>query len=185
MDSTSDDALMLKVKDGDLDKLGLLFERYQRRLYGFFYRMNRQKEVSEDLVQEVFERILKYRHTYQSGNSFATWIFRIARNLQVDRYRENQKIDQVNHTDWERVEGNFTFPDLDSGKERERQWLQQALERLDHDKKETLILSRYEGFKYREIAEILDCSVSAVKVRIFRAINELKEITTELRNREN
>ena len=59
-----------------------------------------------------------------------------------------------------------------------------ALERLDAEKKETLILSRYQGFKYNEISAIMHCSESAVKVRIFRALNELKEIISELRKEE-
>lgn len=75
LDSTSDNALMTKVKEGDLDKLGLLFERYNRRLYRFFYRLTRRRDISEDLVQGVFERILKYRHSYTINGSFSTWIF--------------------------------------------------------------------------------------------------------------
>ena len=54
METLSDNALMLKVKDGDIDKMGLLYERYHRQLFGFIFHMTRQKEVSEDIVQNVF-----------------------------------------------------------------------------------------------------------------------------------
>ncbi len=182
MDSTSDNALMLKVKKGDLDKLGLLFERYNRRLYRFFYRMTHRRDVSEDLVQGVFERILKYRDTYTNNGSFATWIFQIARNLQSDHYRKSQNSEELdNLIDWDQLEGDT----LESGQEQHQKeklkLLQKALDQLDKTKKETLVLSRFEGFKYKEIAEIMDCSESAVKVRIFRAIQELEVLIKELK----
>ena len=55
---------MLKVKEGDLDKLGLLFERYKKVLFAFYYRMNFNAELSEDLIQNVFMRILRYKHAF-------------------------------------------------------------------------------------------------------------------------
>ncbi|HEX6982519.1 MAG TPA: RNA polymerase sigma factor [Balneolaceae bacterium] len=173
---------MLKVKNGDLDKLGLLFERYNRRLYHFFYRLNRRRDVSEDLVQGVFERILQYRSSYTANGSFSTWIFQIARNLHADHYRK--------HQDEENLDG---FPDLDQLKDEgpesendqpekeELKLLQLALDQLDSTKKQALLLSRFQGFKYKEIAEIMDCSESAVKVRIFRAIRELEVLIKELK----
>ncbi|MDR8390524.1 RNA polymerase sigma factor [Aliifodinibius sp. S!AR15-10] len=184
MDSTSDKALMEKVRDGDLDKLGLLFERYNRRLFGFFYRMTARRDVSEDLVQGVFERILKYRKSYSANGDFSTWIFQIARNLHADHYRKMEKLDEEHALDWDSLPGDSEVPQLESDQGREQQMLKQALARLDPVKKQTLILSRFEGFKYKEIAEIMDCTESAVKVRVFRGLNELKEIMSDLRKEE-
>lgn len=182
MDSTSDNALMLKVKEGDLDKLGLLFERYNRRLYHFFYRMTRRRDVSEDLVQGVFERILKYRHSYTNDGSFATWIFQIARNLQIDHYRSNQNKEELDDlVDWDKMEGESFESEKEQQEKEELEHLQQALNQLDDIKKQTLVLSRFEGFKYKEIAEIMNCSESAVKVRIFRALNELEVLMKEIK----
>ena len=81
---------MLKVKDGNLDKLGLLFERYKKPLFGFFYNMNKDAELSEDLVQNVFLRILKYRYLFRGEGDFKTWMFHIARNVMNDHYRKNK-----------------------------------------------------------------------------------------------
>jgi len=182
LDSASDNALMLKVKDGDLDKLGLLFERYHRRLYHFFYRLTYRRDISEDLVQGVFERILKYRSTYRDNGSFATWIFQIARNLQIDHYREHKKEEHTNHfTDWEQLESKNFESEQELQENKELKLLHQALDELDDTKKQTLVLSRFQGFKYREIADIMDCSESAVKVRIFRAIRELETHINELK----
>ena len=182
MDSASDNALMLKVKDGDLDKLGLLFERYHRRLYHFFYRLTHRRDVSEDLVQGVFERILKYRNTYTDNGSFATWIFQIARNLHIDHYREHKKEKQTDHfTDWEQLEGTNLESEQEQQESEELKLLQQAMDELEDTKKQTLILSRYQGFKYKEIADIMDCTESAVKVRIYRAIREMEAHINKLK----
>lgn len=176
---------MQQVKDGDLDKLGLLFERYHRRLFGFFYRLTSRRDISEDLVQGVFERILRYRNSYSNDGSFSTWIFRIARNLHADHFRRTEKMgDQDRPDNWDSFQSDDGGPEFESAANRERMLLSAALEKLDPLKKEPLLLSRFQGFKYREIAEILECSESAVKVRIFRGINELKEIVNDLKQQE-
>ena len=82
--SVSDDALMLDVSNGQVGKLGVLFDRNHRKLFDFFIRMTRSREVSEDLVQDVFFRILKYRATFRAGSRFTTWMYHIARNARID-----------------------------------------------------------------------------------------------------
>lgn len=174
---------MLKVKEGDLDKMGLLFERYHRRLFQFFYRLTRRRDHSEDLVQEVFERILKYRNTYTNSGPFSTWIFQIARNLHADYHRKRNSMPMEDDLpEWEDMEGYELHPDHEPNKE-ELKLMYRAIDKLDTEKKETLVLSRFEGFKYKEIAEIMDCSESAVKVRIYRALQELKVTIDELSKR--
>ena len=176
---------MMKVRDGDLDKLGLLFERYNRRLFGFFYRLTYRRDISEDLVQGVFERILKYRESYNGDGAFSTWIFQIARNLHIDHYRKHSKTEsEDSFSDWDSLAADDSEIKLKSEDERNRLLLKRALDHLDEEKKQTLILSRYQGFKYKEIAEIMDCTESAVKVRVFRGINELKEIVSNLKKQE-
>lgn len=176
---------MAHVKNGDLDKLGLLFERYHRRLFGFFYRLTHRSDVSEDLVQGVFERILKYRSTYKDEGDFSTWIFRIARNHYADYYRESSRMPIENHDGkWDSMPADL--PDLPSRAEDVpyRQLLRKAMKKLEPEKNQVLVLSRYEGFSYREIAGIMDCTEGAVKVRVYRALNELKDIVSILNKKE-
>jgi RNA polymerase sigma-70 factor (ECF subfamily) len=177
---------MMQVKNGDLDKLGLLFERYHLQLYGFFYRLTSRRDISEDLVQGVFERILKYRSSYTGEGEFATWIFRIARNHHADYYRSSMAdpIEDANNPDWELQPALGSDASIETEEDVNRWLIQHALDKLDSDKKKVLVLSRYEGFRYREIAEIMECSESAVKVRVFRALNEMKETITKLRKQE-
>jgi RNA polymerase sigma factor (sigma-70 family) len=172
LETLSDNALMLRVKDGDLDKLGLLFERYKRPLFGFFYGLNRQAEVSEDLVQNVFFRILKYRYLFRGEGDFRTWMFHIARNVNHDHYRKNKvKMDSVD--DWQdHLVHRDTQPDRDD----ETRLLQAAIAKLPPDKQEILMLSKFQELKYKEIGEILGCSEGAVKVKVFRALQDLKTI---------
>jgi RNA polymerase sigma factor (sigma-70 family) len=82
--NVSDETLMADVGGGDLRKLAVLFERHNRPLYNFFLHMNGNADLSEDLVQDVFFRMLRYRHTYDQKRSFTGWMYQIARNAAID-----------------------------------------------------------------------------------------------------
>jgi len=181
MQQLTDNALMLKVKEGDLEKLGLLYERHKKRLFGFFYNMNGNVSISEDLVQNVFVRMLKYKHTFTGEGSFAAWMFSTARNVNYDHYRKLKK--EKAQTDIESVEYK-----LDNGqsfnarmdKKDELTKLNWALQKLSADKREILVLSKLKEIRYSEIGEILGCSEGAAKVKAHRALNELRTIFLQL-----
>src|SRR3954467_14744896 len=81
---------MLKVKAGDLDRMGLLFQRYHRQLYGFLFHMTYQREAAEDMVQQVFYKMLKYRHNFTGSGEFVHWMYTIARNVIKDQGRRKK-----------------------------------------------------------------------------------------------
>ena len=174
---------MNKVKDGDLDKLGLLFERYKKPLFGFFYGINRDAALSEDLVQNVFIRVLKYRTVFRGDGEFRTWMFHIARNVSHDHYRKKRVDARHSIEDWQdhlpADENRFT----EYQKEEDMQLLSMALERLPEDKREVLLLSKYQEKKYKEIAELLGCTETAVKVKVFRAMQDLKVLYRQIEAR--
>jgi RNA polymerase sigma-70 factor (ECF subfamily) len=174
---------MMKVKEGQLEKLGLLYERYSLSLHRYFYRKTKQPQLSEDLVQSVFERMLKYRDTYTGDGSFTTWMYSIARNAHIDHYRKQKRLREDEILDEERIQGDDPsgVGEMDIRTLR-KQILEQALDALDDDKKEVVILSRYEGLRYQEIADIQGVTESAIKVRMFRAMKELKQAVTTLTN---
>ena len=89
--SKSDDSLMLDVRDGKVERLAVLFERHHVQLFNFFLRLTGQRPASEDLVQEVFVRLLKYRQTYRGEDRFIPWMYRIAHNVHVDHVRRNKE----------------------------------------------------------------------------------------------
>src|SRR4030095_11266797 len=85
--TVTDETLMEAGRNGDVAKLGMLFERHHRALFDFLVRMTGNASIAEDLVQDVFVRILKYRATWRGEGRFETWLFRIARNARADYFR--------------------------------------------------------------------------------------------------
>lgn len=181
----TDSALMLAVRDGDLARLGPLFERYHRRLYGFCLRITRSPQVSEDLVQEVFTRILRYRHTFHPEGDFSVWIYRLARNVCNDHFRKSGRggphipiEDALPGTRELASTGPLASDALESAEA--RSLLRVALDRLPDDKRELLELSRFQGMRYAQIGELIGCSTGAVKVRVHRAIKQLRDVYSTL-----
>ena len=181
MNPLSDNALMLKVKSGDLDKMALLFQRYHRPLYGFLYHMTGLRESAEDMVQTVFYRMLKSRHTFTGDGEFKTWMYHIARNVLSDHFKMHQRTRvHFDVTDLEeRMSGDTQLFELVE-KKMAVKILQKAVAALSPESREILVLSRFQELKGTEIAEILNISVGAVKVRIHRAISQLKTLYLEL-----
>jgi len=172
---TEDCKIMAMVKNGDTAKLAILFERYHIRLFNFFLRLSGGKrEQSEDLVQEVFIRILKYRNTYDQRNLFVVWLYRIGRNVFNDHLRK-MKPEYEDEDAIGRAASTVPTPDEQLEKENLEEKLNEALWKLPADKREILIMSKFEKLKCREIAEILNCRTGAVKVRIFRSLKELEK----------
>src|SRR5258706_15843676 len=98
--SQTDTQVMQNVREGDTSKLALLFERHHIALYGYFVRLSGKRELSEDMVQEVFFRILKYRHTYRGDGEFVPWMYHIARNVHIDygtRWSRENPLDEEKH----------------------------------------------------------------------------------------
>ncbi len=177
MNSLADNTIMLKVKAGDLDKMGLLFERYHRPLYGFLFHMTYQRETSEDLVQQVFYKMLKYRETFTATGEFVHWMYSIARNTLKDQGKSlKQRVKHENTDDHaERLPGGLT-PEEQLEKKQAKLGLYKAMEKLSDSHREVLTLSKFQELKYQEIAQILDISEIAVKTRAHRAMQELKSI---------
>jgi RNA polymerase sigma factor (sigma-70 family) len=171
----TDNELMFQVKAGNLDRMGLLFERHHRPLFGFFWQMLKQKQLSEDLVQSVFMRMMNSRHTFTGSGRFEAWMYHIARNILKDHYRKDKR--KGNHYDLETAEANHdhnSIADQQLEKKEELRLLSKAMDKLDADDKELLILCRLQELKYNEIAPLLNISEGAVKLRAFRAMNELR-----------
>jgi len=87
MRTMTDHQIMQEVRDGQVEKLAILFERHHVSLFNYFLRLTGNRAAGEDLVQEVFTRILKYRATYQGEDKFVVWMFKIARNAHIDLLR--------------------------------------------------------------------------------------------------
>jgi RNA polymerase sigma factor (sigma-70 family) len=167
----TDEELMIEVSKENLDMLTILFDRYHLRIFNFFNKMIRNRSVSEDLTQDVFYKIMKYRSSYKSGN-FAAWIYTIARNIFASYYQK-QKKENTNELDEKFLKSDEKFS-TDTNED-ELNHLQRALLKLNHTDRELIIMNRYQEIKYHEMAEIIGSSEGAVKVRVHRALKKLKE----------
>ena len=181
MQPLEDHHLMRAVRNGDVGNLATLYARHQRPLFNYFLRLTSSRPVSEDLVHDVFTRILKYRTSYRDQESFTPWMYRIARNAHIEQARKRRL--EVVAGDPE-MQPEPVSPD--PGPERRAEYgqsvalLRWALAMLPEDKREVLVLSRFQNLRYDEIARILECEVGAVKVRVYRAVRQLEQIYNEL-----
>ena len=168
---------MLKVKNGETDKLGLLYERHKRKLFGFFYNQNHDAALSEDLVQNVFVRIIKYKHTYTGEGSFLAWMFSTARNVNYDHFKKNKNALKENvFTNHEYKIENGEDVEGEINRKEELVQLHKAMAKLDVEKREVLVLSKLKELKFSQIGEVLGCSEGTAKVKAHRALKELRTV---------
>ena len=177
----TDEELMVAVREGRLDQLETLFGRYRDSLYDFFSRLTGNRVASEDLVQEVFVRILKYRGSYRETNRFVTWMYQIGRNARADYLRRHRIVPEEVRT-LAGAKHDTTTPSRQLEESEERALLQCALMRMSESNRELLILARYQEMKKNDIAELLGIEPGVVKSRVHRAMKELREVFLNLRS---
>ena len=174
MAENTDEILMQNVKDGNISEMSVLFERYHLRIYNFFFRLTFDMDVSQDLTQNLFYRMIKYKNSYKSDYTVKSWIFQIARNLHADYCKEEKRSEKLFlKTD------KYTTEPVDESEgfhEDDYDRLEKAISDLSDEQKEIIVLSRYQGLKYEEISAITNQSVSAIKVAMYRAIRQLRGI---------
>lgn len=168
---------MLAVRDGELDAMGELFERHHGPLFGFLVKHTGHRAAAEDIAQTVFQRMLKYRHTYRDAGVFTAWMYHLARRCSADHFRKMSNAptatdpqNLLEHAD------DAPHAGLHEAMRDDHVLLQQALGQLDQDDREVLLLSRYQELPFAQIATLLECSVGAAKVRAHRALRQLRDI---------
>ncbi len=174
---------MLAVRDGELDALGELFERHHGPLFGFLLKHTGQRTAAEDIAQTVFQRMLKYRHTYRDEGRFAAWMYHLARRCAADHFRKANAAPHA--TDPANLQDHADdAPDAGAraAVRDDHALLHTALARLDRDDREVLLLARFQELSFAEISGILECSVGAAKVRAHRALHALRTVYFKLQH---
>lgn len=172
---------MVKVSVGDEPSFETLLERNRRPVVRHLYRLVRNRAIAEELAQDVFLRVYRSRKTYQPGAKFATWLFRITinvalnwrrdtrheqNNLQLDQSLPNtRKIDPADRT---------IRPDQRLLEDQRAREIRSAVESLPPKQLTAVLLHKYEGMDYAAIAEVLGCSIPALKSLLFRAYETLR-----------
>lgn len=185
MDDTSDHELMLAVRAGELGRLGDLFQRHHRPLFGFLARLIGNRDAAEDLVQIVFQRILKYRHTYRDEGKFSAWLYHLARRVAADHYRRSSRHPTaIDPADFDRISDEHTPSVGESAARRDDLALMKhALASLPLEQREILVLHRFQHLPHQEIGKLLNISTGAAKVRLHRALAALRDRFFELTHR--
>lgn len=162
---------MAAVQGGDSPALAELFRRHHAALYRYFLRMSGSASLSEDLTQDVFLRLMRKSETWQRDARFSSWMYRIAHNAFIDHTRKS-KWETAMPEKWDVAAPATRQLEQDE----EHALLRRALMALPPEKRELLVLSRFQGLKYEQIGELLGVETNTVKVRVFRALGQLREI---------
>ena len=177
-----DAQLMLRVRQGDDTSFGMLLERHRGPVVHFLYRMVQNQAVSEELAQEVFLRVYRSRETYEPTAKFTTWLFRIATHVALNSIRDRKKEKGHESLDEEMLDGlERQVADRQPTVEQQmvhevkRREVRQAIEALPAKQRAAVLMHKYEGLDYAQIAKVLSCSESAIKSLLFRAYETLRD----------
>jgi RNA polymerase sigma-70 factor (ECF subfamily) len=180
----SSEELMARIAEGDDEAFEILVNRHQTSVLNLIYRFVGDRTQAKDLAQEVFLRVWQSAKTYEPKAKFTTWIYQITTNLclneiksarrrrwfQFLRFGENQEntIEEILIDPSPSPEGLLLSREQSCR-------ITDALQSLPDNQRMALVLKRYDGFSYQEIAQIIGCSVSAVESLLVRAKRNLQE----------
>jgi RNA polymerase sigma-70 factor (ECF subfamily) len=176
-----DTALMLKVSEGDAPSFGLLLQRHRVSVVKHLHRLVRNHAIAEELAQEVFIRIYRSRSKYRPDAKFTTWLFRITMNIALNWRRDTRREAGFVRLDRD-LQGTRKLQ-LSDGEPRADEILahsqraeevRAAIETLPPKQLAAVLMHKYEGMDYTEIAEVLGCSIPALKSLLFRAYETLR-----------
>jgi RNA polymerase sigma-70 factor (ECF subfamily) len=188
MHEPDDLELMERFRGGDRTALEALVDRHHASLLRYFFLQGRSRETAEDLAQEVWVRVLRHREMYRPTARFQTYLFAIARNLWIDRYRSVRAAPPTVSADREvggEDEGGERLsaflpsrepePSEEASVHEEAARVRAAIERLPQGLREVFELGEVQGLRYRDVAEILDIPVGTVKSRMHAAVQRIRE----------
>ncbi|HPT75149.1 MAG TPA: sigma-70 family RNA polymerase sigma factor [Defluviitaleaceae bacterium] len=185
MEGKEEKLLVKRAKKGNISAFEELIIEHESKVYNIAYRILNNEEDAKDLSQEVFIKAFNSLHKFREDSSFSTWLYRIAMNTYIDELRkrkgrESYSIDRDIQTDEGTIPREFQDKQLNPEEELMNKELasqiQWALNHLSETYKEVIILRDFQGFDYKQISQILGCSLGTVKSRISRARTELKNV---------
>lgn len=157
-------------KDGT--SFALLVEQHQDKLYHFIYRYTRNRQDAEDLTQDTFVKAFRYFDRYDSKYPFGAWLFTIGRRTVYNHFRGLKHTEELS---FDVVEKGPT-PDEEAEQEDRKEGLWELAKKLKKEYQEVLVLKYIEDLSIEEIGQIIGKSRTNVKIRLFRARNQLKKL---------
>jgi RNA polymerase sigma-70 factor, ECF subfamily len=181
--SQSDEDLVEALGRGDENALRTLVDRHTPAIYRFSLRYTGDESLAQDICQEVFLKVYRYSHRYKQGMPFKTWLFAIVRNTSIDlarpyTYRKTHSLDTAEETDFLQAAGQslsreIHTPEEDYSFKETAQRLESALGALSEKQRTATILKYYEEMSTKEIAEVMETTVSSVESLLVRAKRNL------------
>ena len=176
-----DQNLMKEYQLGNNEAIKEIFKIYKVRIFYFCFRILNNRADAEEVAAEVFLNVINNKYLYDNTRTFSTWIYTIARNLSLNCIRKRKKMVSMwfrstktdNYQSWEIPDQRDDSRESLAKKER-AQYVNRAIASLPFEQREALELKQYDKFSYVEISQILNCSLSKVKILIFRAKENLK-----------
>ncbi|OGC89518.1 MAG: hypothetical protein A2W25_16615 [candidate division Zixibacteria bacterium RBG_16_53_22] len=165
----SDEDIIARVGDGDIEAFGILVKKYENFIYTLIRGMVLSEDSAKDISQEAFLRAYRALRRFEKKSSFKTWLYRIAHNTALNYIKRNKIPSAAQEIE----------PDapLDSGENIPlRMTIRRLIDRLKPEHKVIIMLHYFDDLKYEEIAQVLNCPVGTVKIRLFRAKHELKTL---------
>ena len=171
---------------GDRTAFGELVSRYGDSVLGYLTRMSRDREQAEDLFQETFKRVHAKAHTLR-GNQFKSWLFTIATHAAIDGARRRKRLQLVSlnrKSDCDddgqelgavAVADSSCDPSQEAVRAEQAEQVRRAVASLPERQRATLVLAYYQQLTYKEMAEVLDCSIGTVKTHMYRALRTLAQ----------
>lgn len=172
------DIILRRIRGGDRSAFAELVEHFQRPLFGYLGRMGLHQGQAEELAQEAFLRAWQQLASYDPRHAaFSTWLFTIARNLALNELtRASSRHEQAVGDQLPELPCEQAQPAQALMAQQQRQRVQQALRQLPHDDRSALALAYFEELDLASIARIEGCSVAAIKVRLHRARQRLRDL---------
>jgi len=179
---------MLQVRDDDATAFEELMLRYQGRVLSVLRHVVGTHEQAEDLTQEVFLRVFRARKTYTPGAKFSTWLFTIANHLALNALRSKKRKPEyqfssagastgsMNTLEMSVPENSALMPARQLDSQEMRETVRQAVETLGESQKMAVMLNKFEGMNYADIAQVMQLTPQAVKSLLCRARINLREI---------
>lgn len=189
-----DSELMIRYAQGDDRAFTLLFERHKRPLYTYILRSCGRPDIADELLQDVFLRVINSASNYKPSAKFTTWLYRIARNACIDAARKRSRAqvyslqnsaagDDSGDSFQDRlVDGDARSGDIDADRKAFRDRLQRALEKLPEEQREVFLLREISGLTFREVAQIMDAPLPTIKSRMRYALEALRRELAEFRD---
>ncbi len=159
-------------KNGNAESFSELVDIYAGRCYGYFYRLTGNNDVSDELLSELFVKLIEKIHTYKGG-SFEGWLFKIASNIFYDYLRSKQRRKKLLDTRKQQLESEVTEVKQSDGEQIDK--LQIQLGRLDTDTRELIMLRFYSQLSFKEIAKMRSEPIGTTLAKLHRGLKKLRE----------